>query len=236
MSLVATERGRVRSILAKRHTCTWCRVVFRPKKSTRKSFCSRTCSYAFKSHEASIKKKYRSRVAVLVDCAECGEEFLSERGMKLCGDSCKRLRVCRQASRRMRFGCRECGNSIPFKDDNGRMPWHCGKCRDKARQRERATNRDRYGRTHRERANRYGVQYVSFSKRSIYDRDGWICGICGEPVDPNAKYPDMRCASLDHIKPLSLGGSHTPENVRLAHFDCNSFRGNGVDEEAETCA
>lgn len=70
-----------------------------------------------------------------------------------------------------------------------------------------------------------------FDGREIYERDEWVCQICHEPVDPAAMWPDPRCASLDHIIPVSRPGtSHTRANVRLAHLDCNIARGNRMDE------
>lgn len=52
-----------------------------------------------------------------------------------------------------------------------------------------------------------------------------ICQICGLMVDDTAivnghikrLYP-----TIDHIIPLSKGGTHTWENVRLAHMSCNA--------------
>lgn len=60
---------------------------------------------------------------------------------------------------------------------------------------------------------------------NVYERDGWICGLCGLPVDDYLTYPDPRSASLDHVTPLSLGGSHMLENVQLAHLGCNVQKG-----------
>lgn len=54
----------------------------------------------------------------------------------------------------------------------------------------------------------------------IAERDGWKCHICGKRVT-------KKDWSLDHLVPLSKGGSHTPENVALAHRRCNSRRGTG---------
>lgn len=59
-----------------------------------------------------------------------------------------------------------------------------------------------------------------FDREEIFERDEWICGICGKPVNEGD-------ASLDHIVPLALGGAHTRANVRLAHIRCNSRRGAG---------
>lgn len=55
-------------------------------------------------------------------------------------------------------------------------------------------------------------------RERIFERDGWICWICGEVVK-------LEDATLDHIVPVSLGGAHTAANVRLAHGACNSRRG-----------
>jgi 5-methylcytosine-specific restriction endonuclease McrA len=52
-----------------------------------------------------------------------------------------------------------------------------------------------------------------------------VCQICGLMVDDTAMvnghikrlYP-----TIDHIIPLSKGGTHTWENVRLAHMSCNA--------------
>lgn len=57
-------------------------------------------------------------------------------------------------------------------------------------------------------------------------RDGGDCGICGDPIDLGAEYPDPQSASIDHIVPVSLGGSDEETNLRLAHLVCNIRRGN----------
>lgn len=65
------------------------------------------------------------------------------------------------------------------------------------------------------------VPAQSVSPAKVYERDGWVCGICLDPVDKDLKYPDPKSASLDHIFPLSKGGHHTYENTQLGHLDCN---------------
>ena len=61
-------------------------------------------------------------------------------------------------------------------------------------------------------------------RRKIFDRDLWLCKLCGKPVDRNAQVPDPRAATIDHIIPLSKGGTHEPSNTQCAHFLCNALK------------
>ncbi len=61
-----------------------------------------------------------------------------------------------------------------------------------------------------------------FSVELVGDRDDWICGICEQTVDPDLSVPQPDAPTVDHIVPLSRGGTHSPGNVQLAHFLCNS--------------
>lgn len=69
----------------------------------------------------------------------------------------------------------------------------------------------------------------SFTIDEIASRDGWMCWICGRPVDPaqehHASRPNPIGPSIDHVVPVSLLGPHTRDNVRLAHLGCNIKRG-----------
>lgn len=48
-------------------------------------------------------------------------------------------------------------------------------------------------------------------------RDGLLCGICGDFLDPAV-------ADIDHIHPKCMGGSDDLSNLRLAHAYCNRSR------------
>ena len=63
-------------------------------------------------------------------------------------------------------------------------------------------------------------------RAEIYNRDGWICQICGKRVDPLLRFPHLLSATLDHILPLANGGTHEKKNVQLAHLICNSRKSN----------
>lgn len=78
----------------------------------------------------------------------------------------------------------------------------------------------------RRRAQKLGTQTEPIDNRKVYDRDRWKCGVCQKRVDAALAYPHPLSASLDHIVPLSCEGTHTYDNVRLAHLSCNIGRGN----------
>lgn len=72
--------------------------------------------------------------------------------------------------------------------------------------------------------------------RRLYERDGGVCWLCGgtcnfEDYTKDASghfvvghtYP-----SIDHVIPLSRGGVHSWENVKLAHHRCNSLKSDKV--------
>ena len=78
---------------------------------------------------------------------------------------------------------------------------------------------------HRRRARERNAFVAKVSRAKIYARDRWRCGICDRLVAQNRVAPHPLSPTIDHIIPLSKGGSHEPSNVRLAHFICNSRRG-----------
>jgi len=63
----------------------------------------------------------------------------------------------------------------------------------------------------------------------IAERDGWSCHLCGESIDRERHYQgwiNPEGASVDHVVPLSRGGSNDPANLKAAHWSCNVRRGN----------
>lgn len=83
-------------------------------------------------------------------------------------------------------------------------------------------------RWHLRRAQKLDLPAESFDSREVYERDGWICGLCGKPVPQDATFPAKSSASLDHIMPLSRGGHHVRENTQCSHLGCNMRKGSQV--------
>jgi 5-methylcytosine-specific restriction endonuclease McrA len=65
----------------------------------------------------------------------------------------------------------------------------------------------------------------------VHARDGWMCRLCGLPIDPEVAWPDPMSASVDHIVPLSRGGSHSMSNVQSAHLSCNSRKADKINDQ-----
>ena len=74
---------------------------------------------------------------------------------------------------------------------------------------------------HRRRAAKKNVKYERIDLKGVFAECGMTCGICKERVDFRLKHPDPKSPSIDHIIPLSKGGTHTYENVQLTHLVCN---------------
>ena len=107
-------------------------------------------------------------------------------------------------------------------------------------EKKKIKRRSKYLRNERTRyahAKKNGKVDWTISLEKLMKRDGNICALCGEPVDVNAyriteeghfiahgKYP-----SIDHIVPLSRGGTHTWGNVQLAHCSCNAVKGDTIE-------
>lgn len=80
----------------------------------------------------------------------------------------------------------------------------------------------------RKRCRKYGVYYDSaVTRQRVFERDKYICQICGKPTDPNDRewgtlgplFP-----TVDHIVALANGGAHIWGNVQCAHAICNSYK------------
>ena len=61
------------------------------------------------------------------------------------------------------------------------------------------------------------IRHAVFTKSNV-------CAICGEPLDETN-------FTIDHIIPLSRGGTNSLDNLRAVHETCNTLKGNLMDNE-----
>lgn len=59
-----------------------------------------------------------------------------------------------------------------------------------------------------------GTSIGKVSYKQILERDGYTCHICKQAIAPE----DLQ---FDHVIPLARGGSHTEENIKPSHANCN---------------
>lgn len=67
----------------------------------------------------------------------------------------------------------------------------------------------------RRRARMRGVPTEKIDRRVVFEREHGICHLCSQPVP-------FETFTIDHVIPIARGGSHTYENVKVAHKSCNS--------------
>lgn len=108
-----------------------------------------------------------------------------------------------------RWNCAECGVACTRPATKGQRPKYCELCR---------------------RVRQNPLIHIRHKERlKLYERDDWVCWLCCESVDGGLIGSKSHWRpSLDHVVPRSAGGSDEPENLRLAHWWCNSVRGDGT--------
>lgn len=154
-------------------------------------------------------------------CMTCNG-VIADGPRKFCSDACKAAHVEDRP-------CRKCGKA--FSNAGGRSRRVCLDCIQQRLREERRNRRRRYGGSHSARARHHGVKYVAFPVRSIYERDGYRCQLCGRQVLTKAAYRRRdgkihpRSPTIDHIVPMCKGGNHEPANCQTACFICNSRKG-----------
>lgn len=158
---------------------------------------------------------------VETECKGCKTIFLPRIRKKTyyCSRNCKELNTKRKdkqvriESKQERL-CLHCANVITQKRRID-AKFCSQECNNKAHQLQRKLKN---------RANEEGKR--GYLRTEICERDKWICQICKKPVKRNAHHPNPQAPSLDHIIPVSKGGSSDPSNLQLTHLVCNLKRGN----------
>lgn len=88
------------------------------------------------------------------------------------------------------------------------------------------------------RAQRYNSDFVKYTTQDILNLYGTNCHICKKPIDLNAPRLARPGTNwqlglhLDHVIPLSKGGSDTVDNIRPSHGICNISKGDKLKFDA----
>jgi hypothetical protein len=178
-----------------------------------------------------IPKPPRSAV-----CAHtpCSATFVTSNGKKrYCSRKCKeiagragqRVRDRKRYRRRTRMErhCADCGRSTGVGTAHRKLCENCSQQRSK-------DNRRKYRRLglvprdncHRRRARNYGCHYEPVNRWRIFERDGYICQVCGIPTpkELSGKHKD-NSPELGHIIDLADLGPHRADNTQCECRKCN---------------
>lgn len=213
-------------------TCIQCQASFtvEPRRGRKPGFCSDVCRLARR------------------DCKECGE-----RPARAGGLICNRCQYARRprvpcsacggpTTWTKRFGvdqstvrCRPCTRGPNYRPSRNKRAdgyvdqWTCAECGVACERPATKGQRPKYCATCR-RVRRNPLITLAHSVRlAIYERDDWECQLCAGSVDRDLIGSQSHWRpSLDHVIPRSAGGVDEPSNLRLAHWWCNSVRGDGT--------
>jgi 5-methylcytosine-specific restriction endonuclease McrA len=172
-------------------------------------YCSDQCSDVAekRGHKQWNKDNYIAALPKKRVCLYCGEEFEAIGKRKFCRDEHGYLYLYgRELPKEHTKQCEWCGSIFITRYQKARAcPKHA----------KRLANWERKQRM-------LAVVHVPYSRWEIFQRDNFLCHICGAPIDMNAPAPLPYSPSIDHVIPIKHGGADASYNVMASHFICNS--------------
>lgn len=196
--------------------------------------------------------EYNGKNDVTIECIECGWQYRSDstnaKGKKFC-DNCQQKKVQenrdkREIERQKRLAIgemkknlnakkRELNKQIKALERNYNNILTRDEREERKRQNRRACEKRNSLKRH-GRLKTNGRIDKDITLERLYDKEKGQCHICGLLCN----YDDYKITeegyfivgkfypSIDHVTPLSKGGTHTWDNIKLAHISCNSWKGN----------
>ncbi len=185
--------------------CTTCNTTFTA--TSKRMYCSPAC----------YRKRPTQHIRTLCNCSRCGQQFDKfHRSLNTLCATClvtKRQETMRSSVAGQMLLCPSCGRQSPRRRA---AQTYCSRaCGNRAATRKKKA-------VHR----RAFVEVVTLAV--LFHRDGGVCQICALPVDLNICGTESMAPSIDHRVPLSRGGEHSYANTQLAHFGCNSRKGDRI--------
>lgn len=196
--------------------CKQCSKEYRPKHSTRITYCSRECYFEYRRQNPS-ESYIKSCAVYAAYCIGCGSPYVSKRKQLYCGGKCESRRVSIAPKTKT---CKCCGNEYKPSFTGGRPNEYCSDlCSslvDAARSRISKAKR---------KAVLKSAKVESVDPFKVFERDGWECQLCGikTPKSKRGTYDD-NAPELDHILPLAKGGEHSYKNTQCACRKCNGLK------------
>lgn len=181
-------------------------------------YCSSDCKRAVRNSRA--RQMRRQRRDTPRPCYVCGISFVSPGHLRKKCDACSLKQFTHLGI------CPVCDEVFLGRQDQASCSKSCASIL-KATVRQPTVWAPPKGHGHRARALRFGGEIGRVDRLVVFDRDGWLCGLCACPINRALQWPDPGSVSLDHIVPLARGGGHTYLNVQAAHLLCNIRKRDG---------
>lgn len=208
---------------ARRATCAYCLQAF-PVRRSRTRFCSR-------EHSVMARKVGAARTVPYRSCVVCQGTFVRRTKRPTCSRDCDlvagRRREAASGRSELRhwggpklvnFICRRCGKGCrPAYGDKRRVF-----CSDNCSHRF-SSRTDKYRRNHH--------KLLRTMRTKLLQCNGPVCGICSLVIRLDVDWAHPLSLTLDHIVPLSAGGTHAESNLQLAHRRCNDEKGEALPDE-----
>lgn len=120
-----------------------------------------------------------------------------------------------------RIKCKHCIAQIVVRRNGGLHKQVCDECITASKKISKSISKAK------RRAVERGATAENINPINVFRRDKWRCRLCGTktPQKLRGTY-EQRAPELDHVLPLSKGGSHTWGNVQCACRACNNSKGN----------
>lgn len=196
---------------------TQCATCGAPTANRRFTYCSLACRPTGRPAGRDNTEPLASRKRDAV-CDFCGRGFSTAKTLqKYCSTWCSDTAQNQPGTYADRIGrtCPYCGTGLPVTARHDSRFCSTG-CQVKHNQGIR-------------RARQRGLPAESVDRYAVFERDDWMCSLCGEPIDKALTGRHPMSASLDHVIPLAWPDSpgHVLSNVAAAHLRCNISKGAG---------
>ena len=183
-------------------------------------FCSKICHGKHLSTQAFARNKFKTFEAYL-------NKLLRVNERKAIAERNKQTKLEKQAKQHRQ--CKQCSGAVGYVFGRGKL--FCSKLCNKefSKAQPEAKEQKKAHKNKREALKRGATHGDTVKPLNILLRDGWHCKLCGIET-PQTKRGLMvdDAPELDHIIPLSKGGSHTEANLQTLCRKCNGWKSSKI--------
>lgn len=212
--------------------CRGCGITFHPKTCDRISYCSRECYFVARGRVSEERKCLKTiaenwREPITIECPGCHTLFFPNINQQYCSTECEKTvtKARRQVAYVNRISrCLICGRQ--FEWEKHALKNRCPQCNKEIQHAIKKAILKRH-----KIIKRYGIkksQTELIRGVDIFIRDNWQCQMCGRKVTEKDNVNNDDYAHLDHIIPLSKGGTHTLDNVQALCRKCNLIKSDNI--------